>query len=143
MEETLSISQLWQKRLSESGCRITYPRRVILDIIAASSRPLTPKEVHSLVKVESPGVGLVTVYRTIEKLEDLGLVDRVHHSDQCQTVFRGTRGHEHLLICSGCGRSVYFDGLKMEKDFQKTGRDLGFHITGHWLQLSGLCPNCQ
>lgn len=135
--------KIWEAALSRSGARITHPRRVILKIIAESRRPLTPQEIYGLAKKRSSGIGLVTVYRTIEKLEALGLVDRVHHSDQCQTVFRSTCGHQHLLICTGCGQSVYFEGLEIEKEFQKTAQALGYQISGHWLQLSGLCPNCQ
>ena len=137
------LSQAWQHELSRSGSRITHPRQIILDIIASSQRPLSPQEVHGLAKSQHSHIGLVTVYRTIEKLEKLGLVDRVHHSEQCQAVFRGTSRHQHLLICTECGQSVYFDGLEIEKEFQKTASDYGYMITGHWLQLSGLCPNCQ
>jgi Fe2+ or Zn2+ uptake regulation protein len=137
------VSQTWQRELSRSGGRITRPRQVILDIIAGSQRPLTPQEVHDKARERLPQIGLVTVYRTIEKLEDLGLVNRVHHSDQCQTVFRSTPSHQHLLICTECGQSVYFDGLEIEKEFQKTGEDLGYTVTGHWLQLSGKCPDCR
>ena len=137
------VSQSWQRELSRSGGRITRPRQVILDIIAGSQRPLTPQEVHEGARERLPQIGLVTVYRTIEKLEDLGLVNRVHHSDQCQTVFRSTPSHQHLLICTECGQSVYFDGLEIEKEFQKTGEDLGYTVTGHWLQLSGKCPDCR
>ena len=137
------ISEKWQEALSRNGGRITLPRQIILEVIAASQRPLSPQEVHAQAVKRLPSIGLVTVYRTIDKLVDLGLVDRVHHSDQCQTVFRGTPGHQHLLVCEACGQSVYFDGLEMEWEFQKTAHKLGYTITGHWLQLNGLCPNCQ
>jgi Fe2+ or Zn2+ uptake regulation protein len=137
------VSQTWQNELTRSGGRLTRPRQVILDVIADSQRPLTPQEVYEQAQKRLPHVGLVTVYRTIEKLEELGLVNRVHHSDHCQTVFRSTPSHQHLLICTECGQSVYFDGLEIEKEFQKTGETLGYTVTGHWLQLSGMCPNCR
>lgn len=137
------ISRKWQEALSRNGGRITLPRQIILEVIAASQRPLTPQEVHKQAVNHLSSIGLVTVYRTIDKLVELGLIDRVHHSDQCQTVFRGTPGHQHLMICEACGRSEYFDGLKMEREFQKTAHKLGYIITGHWLQLNGLCPKCQ
>ncbi len=143
MAKQSTLSQNWQKELSRAGSRITHPRQVILNVIASSQRPLAPQEVHELAKKQLPHIGLVTVYRTIEKLEELGLIDRVHYSDQCQTVFRGTSSHQHLLICTECGQSVYFDGLEIEKEFQKTANDHGYKISGHWLQLFGLCPKCQ
>jgi Fe2+ or Zn2+ uptake regulation protein len=142
-KKSIKVSQTWQHEFSRSGGRITRPRQVILDVIAGSQRPLTPQEVHDEAREQLPQIGLVTVYRTIEKLEGLGLVNRVHHSDQCQTVFRSTPSHQHLLICTECGQSVYFDGLEIEKEFQKTGENLGYTVTGHWLQLSGMCSDCQ
>ena len=133
----------WESELSHCGYRITQPRHTILEIIAASGRPLTPMEIFDQARTVLPNIGLVTVYRTVEKLEELKLIDRVHHLGQCQTVFRGTRGHQHLLVCTECGRSAYFDGLEAEEQFSAIGKNHGYQITGHWLQLSGLCPDCQ
>lgn len=91
----------------------------------------------------NPSTGLVTVYRTIDKLSELKLVERVHQSDRCQTIFRGTQSHRHLLVCTGCGESAYFDGLDVEEKFTDIGNTLGYQVTHHWLQLEGLCHNCQ
>jgi Fur family transcriptional regulator, ferric uptake regulator len=134
---------IWQKELSRKGYRITRPRKVILDIIAASNRPLTPMDIFYQARAVMQNIGLVTVYRTVEKLEELKLIDRIHHHGQCQTVFRGTHGHQHLLVCTSCGQSAYFDGLKAEEQFSSIGDNYGYKVTGHWLQLSGLCPQCQ
>ena len=142
-KQSIQITDKWESELSRSGYRITRPRRVILDIIAASSRPLTPMEIFDQARTVTPNIGLVTIYRTVEKLEELKLIDRVHHLGQCQTVFRGTHGHQHLLVCTECGRSAYFDGLEAEEQFTVIGKNHGYKVTGHWLQLSGLCPDCQ
>jgi Fur family ferric uptake transcriptional regulator len=133
----------WESELSQSGYRITRPRQVILDIIANSIRPITPMEIFDRARSMMPNIGLVTVYRTVEKLEELRLVDRVHHLGQCQTVFRGTQGHQHLLVCTECGSSAYFNGLETEKQFNDIGKSHGYRITSHLLQLSGLCSECQ
>ncbi len=140
---TSRTAQRWENELSQSGYRITRPRQVILDIIAVSSRPITPMEIFDQARTVMPNIGLVTVYRTVEKLEELKLIDRVHHLGQCQTVFRGTHGHQHLLVCTRCGSSAYFEGLKAEDQFSEIGKQHGYQVTGHWLQLSGLCSECQ
>ncbi len=136
-------AQRWENELSQSGYRITRPRRVILDIIATSSRPVAPLEIFDQARAVMPNIGLVTVYRTVEKLEALKLIDRVHHLGQCQTVFRGKRGHQHLLVCTSCGSSAYFEGLDAENQFTDIGKRHGYQVTDHWLQLNGLCPECQ
>ena len=144
MDNTISnIVRNWENELIQNGYRITRPRRIILDILAASSRPVTPMEIFDQARAVMPNIGLVTVYRTVEKLEELKLVDRVHHLGQCQTVFRGTHGHQHLLVCTRCGSSAYFDGLETEQQFIEIGKSHGYQVTGHWLQLSGLCRECQ
>ena len=137
------ISLSWEKQLSQQGYRITKPRRAILDIIAESSCPLSPLAIYDLVRESNPGIGLVTVYRTLEKLEELNLVTHVHHMNDCQTVFRNSPKHQHLLICTNCGRSCYFDGLDTEEQFKQIGEKLGYSVTGHWLQLAGLCNECK
>jgi Fe2+ or Zn2+ uptake regulation protein len=138
-----TLSQKWEVLLSQAGYRITRPRRAILDIVAESSRPLTPLEIYDKVREDNPGVGLVTIYRTIEKLEELHLVSHVHHLGECQTVFRCPDSHQHLLICTKCGSSRYFDGLEVEEQFNQIGEKLGYQVTGHWLQLAGLCEACR
>jgi Fe2+ or Zn2+ uptake regulation protein len=137
------LLEIWEAELARGGCRITRPRRVILEVIASSERPLTPAEIYDKARARSSGIGLVTVYRTVEKLQALQLVDRVHDLGQCQTIFRGTLGHQHLMVCTRCGHSTYFDGLEIEKEFSAIGRALGFEVTDHWLQLSGLCQDCR
>jgi Fur family ferric uptake transcriptional regulator len=142
-KHSIQTTNNWETELSHSGYRITQPRRAILEIIAASPRPLTPMEIFNQARLVTPNIGLVTVYRTVEKLEEFKLIDRVHHHGQCQTVFRGTRSHQHLLICTECGSSAYFDGLKAEEQFTAIGNSHGYLVTSHWLQLSGLCQKCQ
>ena len=140
---TITILKEWEHKLKQAGSRLTEPRRVILQVIAASNHPLSPIEIYDLAREKVPKLGLVTVYRTIEKLESLLLIDRVHNLGQCQTIFRGTHKHQHLLTCTNCGDSVYFDGLETEEQFQDIGRAKGFLISGHWLQLYGKCDRCQ
>jgi Fe2+ or Zn2+ uptake regulation protein len=133
----------WERHLNQSGYRLTQPRRAILRVIATSTRPLTPVEIYDQVRALSPSIGLVTVYRTIDRLAEMSLIERVHQSDNCQTIFRGTQEHRHLLVCGQCGESVYFDGLEIEHQFSEIGHAHGYQVTHHWLQLEGLCQSCQ
>jgi len=81
----------------------------------------------------------------LEKLEELGLVQRVHRPSGCQAFIAAFSGHQHLLICQGCGRVEFFtgDGEQMEALISSVGRDSGYQIGEHWLQLFGLCSRCQ
>ena len=126
-----------------SGARLTKPRKAILDVIAASEQPLSAMDIFERAQQQVPNLGLVTVYRTIDTLESLGLIDRIHGSADCQTIFRAASGHRHLLSCTDCGKSVYFDGVLAEREFDRIGLENGFEITDHILQLYGICEKCQ
>jgi Fe2+ or Zn2+ uptake regulation protein len=144
--DTISFSnpsEEWLAKLQASGYRITSPLKVIVEILAGASRALGPVEIFDLGRREYPKMGLVTVYRALEKLEELGLVQRVHQADGCHAYLRAANGHEHILLCTRCGQVVYFAGDDLTILMNRVSQQSGFVIQEHWLQLHGLCPNCQ
>jgi Fur family transcriptional regulator, ferric uptake regulator len=139
----LPVSDEWLERLQASGYRLTGPRRVLVELISENTHALDPLDLYDLARREYPGLGLVTVYRTLEKLEELGLVQRVHQPGGCQAYLHAAHGHEHLLICTSCGQAVYFSGDELDGLIAKVAGQSGFQIEGHWLQLFGRCARCQ
>jgi Fe2+ or Zn2+ uptake regulation protein len=137
------LSEAWLDSLQESGYRLTGALRSIVEILCGSSRALTPLELYDLGRKAHAGLGLVTVYRALEKLEELDLVQRVHQPDGCHMYLRATHQHEHLLLCTGCGRAEYFSGDDLDGLMRNIARQSGFDIREHWLQLFGLCAACQ
>lgn len=133
----------WLHNLQERGYRLTGPRRAIAEIMISSDRALEPLEVFDLGRQEYPGLGLVTVYRTLEKFEELGLVERVHQPDGCHRYLRAAQGHEHLLLCTGCGQAVYFSGDDLDALMDLIAQRSGYAVQDHLLQMFGLCSNCQ
>jgi len=138
-----TLSDQWLSVLQDSGYRLTAPRRAIVEIMAACERALSPVELFDLGRKSQPGLGLVTVYRTLEKMEQLGLVQRVHQPDGCHMYLRAARGHQHLILCQNCGKAVLFDGDELTTLFNSVAKSTGFVIKEHWLQLFGLCADCQ
>lgn len=146
MQKKDSVNQVafdWIKQLQDNGYRITNPMKIIVEILSKSNYLLNPTEVYLQAKSDNPKIGLVTVYRTMEKLEQAGLIDRVHMPDGCQSFFQTGDGHQHLLICKKCGKAEYFDGENLTQFFQKIGNQFGYEVKDHWLQLFGLCEDCQ
>ncbi len=137
------MAQSWLRILAEGGYRLTEPRRALVEIIAASQRALSPMQIFDLGRARYPGLGLVTVYRTIEKLEQVGLVQRVHQPGGCHMVLPAPQGHEHLLLCQNCGKAFYFAGIDLNTLITEIARRSGYTIQDHWLQLFGLCGACQ
>ncbi len=107
---SLPLSEEWLTQLQTSGYRLTKPLRVLVDLLVNATRALGPIDLYDLGRREYPKMGLVTVYRTLEKLEELGLITRVHQSNGCHAYLRAANGHEHILLCTRCGQVVYFAG---------------------------------
>ncbi len=133
----------WNNLLQKHGCRLTAPRRAVVKTLVNSNRALTPVEAYEEARKQCPSLGLVSVYRTLEKLEELGLIQRVHQTKNCQAFIRSGEGHQHLLICSKCGNTVYFNGDQLGQLFYAISKSTGFYIENHWLQAYGLCKSCQ
>jgi Fe2+ or Zn2+ uptake regulation protein len=138
-----ALADSWLECLQDSGYRLTIPRRAIVSIIAKTPRAMDAIEIYHQGRLEHPSLGLVTVYRTLDKLEELELVQRVHQPDGCNMYLRAPQGHEHLLLCKSCGRMKYFGGDDLSNLIEETSRRSGFRIQEHWLQLFGLCADCQ
>ena len=134
----------WQRRFREAGHRLTRPRRAVLEVMAEAEAALTAAEVHQRARVRYDRTGLVTVYRTLNLLVDLGLVHRLVTEEGVQVYARaGLRPPSHHLICRSCHRTVEFPCTGLEEVVEAIERQTGFAVRGHWLELFGLCPACR
>lgn len=139
----LMSAETWLNALQAHGYRLTESRRAVVEIVAATSRALTPMEVFDLARATHPELGLVTVYRALEKLAELRLIQRVHQPGGCQAFIAASQGHQHLLLCRKCGRVTFFEGDDLDYLFNAIAQKTGYIIQEHWLQLFGLCQDCQ
>ena len=133
----------WLTSLHEHGYRLTAARRAVVETVARSTRALTPVQVYDAARKRYRGLGLVSVYRTLEKLEELQLVQRVHQPEGCQAFIAAGHGHQHMLLCQRCGRVTFFEGDDLEKLIGSLSARTGYQIREHWLQLFGLCASCK
>ena len=130
--------------IKERGYKITPQRRAVLKAIADSQDHLTPAELHQRARQERPDIGLVTVYRTLEMLADVGLICEMHSGGNCRSyLLRRPEEHHHHLICSDCGQVVDFSDCDLDQLEQKLSRDTGFAMEEHLLEFLGRCPACQ
>lgn len=139
----MDTTQHWLDLLQENSCRVTTPRRVIVETLVNSPRALDALDLFDLCRQVQPGIGLVTVYRTLEKLEELGLIQRVHREDGCHMVMKAAVGHQHYLVCTSCGRTTLFEGDDISPLIHNVEGQTGFLVDDHWLQLFGRCPDCR
>jgi Fur family ferric uptake transcriptional regulator len=134
----------WELRFSEDGYRITAPRRAVMEVLMEAQTSLSPQEIWEQGRSVHRGLGLVTVYRTLDVLSKMHLVRRVHREDGCHGYLPTSPGHRHALICRRCGQGVDFaGGDDLEAMITTIETQTGYCIDGHLLQLFGLCPGCR
>jgi Fe2+ or Zn2+ uptake regulation protein len=130
------------KRLTDAGYRVTQPRQAILQVLQEHEEGLSPEEIHELGEVVYPPLGLVTVYRTLEVLDELGLVRRVHSEERCQR-YASAAPQQHYLVCRKCHKVSEFPCAGLDAVIEAAQKRTGYRVTDHLLELRGLCPACQ
>lgn len=129
--------------LRQRGHKLTPQRRAVLRAIAGSHDHVTPAELHRRVREEQPRIGLVTVYRTLELMAEMGLVCELNSGGHRSYLLRRPAAHHHHLICSACGRVVDFTGCDLGGLERRLSAETGFRMEGHLLEFRGRCPQCQ
>jgi Fe2+ or Zn2+ uptake regulation protein len=123
------------------GHRITPQRRAVLHALAALGCARSAEEVLARARYDHPGLGLVTVYRTLEALVEEGLAQSIHLGDGRARYELTETGHHHHMICLSCGTVERLEGCLLRRGARlRTG---GFAVTGHRLELFGYCADCR
>ena len=134
----------WEQRLIDAGCRVTGPRRAVMQVLIDTEAPLAPMEILERGSAIHPKLGLVTVYRKVTLFEELKLACRVHRNDGCHGYVATSPGHRHHIICRQCGRTVEFPGSEdLDLLIQQVEQRTDYQVDDHLLQLFGLCPDCR
>jgi Fur family ferric uptake transcriptional regulator len=125
------------------GLRITNQRAVILDIIRHGRGHMDADEVYRLARKKQGRISLSTVYRNLQTLKKLGLIDEVHFDeDHHHYEVRASSEHHHL-ICLSCGRITEFE-YPLARLVKKNVPEAGdFRITGTETRVLGYCADCQ
>jgi Fur family transcriptional regulator, ferric uptake regulator len=133
--------------LKQKGYKLTPQRRAIVDIIIQNAGShLTTEELYDLVKTECPEIGLATVYRTVQLLEELGVVSKLDLNDGCYRyeLVREDENHQHHhLICSQCGNVIEVQGDLLEVLEHEIESKYDFKIKNHSVKFYGICSECK
>jgi Fur family ferric uptake transcriptional regulator len=100
------------------------------------------QDLHEELRTRGEGIGLTTVYRTLQSLADAGEID-VLRIDSGEAVYRRcSRHHHHHLVCRACGRTVEVEGPAVEKWAEKVAAENGFSEVSHTVEVFGTCAAC-
>ena len=130
-------------RLRGAGTRVTGQRALILEIIQEGEGHLDASEIHRRARLKEPRLSLSTVYRTLRRFKDLGLVDEVHIDDALHHYEAKQTAQHHHLICLDCGQVIEFS-YPLIRELRKMVPDVrGFDFVSAELRAVGYCSRCR
>jgi Fur family ferric uptake transcriptional regulator len=136
----MSWAELATHRLDEAGYRSGAARRRVVELLAGERCALTALEIDR--RLEE--VGRASVYRTLDQLEQLHLVQRVEIGGDAAGYERlDAAEHHHHLVCEECGRLTPFADRSLEQAIESISRETEFDVTAHDVVLRGRCPDCR
>lgn len=147
MSQTFTMDDL-RARLSERQHKMTPQRQIVLQIfLDHPGEHLSAEDVHDILRTEKAEIGLATVYRTLELLSDLCILQKMEFGDGCSRYEVNdtdpTRHHHHHLICTKCGKVEEFDEDLLESLEADIERKTGFRTLDHQVKFFGVCKACQ
>jgi Fur family ferric uptake transcriptional regulator len=129
--------------LAKHGLRPTRQRLAVLAALSNEEGDATAQEVHASLRRRGQRVGLATVYRTLAALSERGIVDELSHHPRESCYRLCGQGHHHHLVCSECHRVVELGDCDLEDWLGRLGNAHGFTLTGHTVEVTGVCSDCR
>ena len=141
-----------RRKFEGHASRWTMPRETILKLLSRSAQHMSAKEIYASLHKSYPGMGLSTVYRTLDLLARMGIVTKLALGDgQSRYEFKSSEKeeHHHHLICTNCGKIInYSEFLDEElslirKTEERLAKKYKFKILDHNIEFLGICAKCN
>ena len=146
VSDPATISEKIRAAFEEKGHRKTQPRNRIaarLAELAASGQDFSVEDLWRDLQKFDPRLGRATVFRAVEMLVNMGLLNRIEFSDGSHTYRACGDNHHHHLTCKKCHRVVDVDVCIPDAQLVEIGERTDFEIEGHSLVLFGVCADCR
>lgn len=134
-----------EARLREHGHKASGPRSAVLESIGRQSCVVTAQDIVDDMRRRKQKAGIATVYRTLEVLADLKLVQRLDlgsESTRFEPAMPDGRHHHHHFVCRNCGDAIPFEDPALERAIERLGKRLAASVDEHDVILKGRCPGC-
>ncbi len=128
-------------RLGQRGYRLTGPRQQVLGAVLGRESPFTAQEIVD--ELATRGVGRATVFRTLDLLTRLGVLNRIHADDRLHRYTVCDEGHHDHLVCRACGEVAEATSPRLEAAVRQAAQESNFRPLGHSLEIYGICRSCQ
>lgn len=146
--ENLEFDKLleeFKKIIKDSGLKYTKQREFLLKTLYNSNFHFTPEGLNMKIKEKYPNlnIGIATIYRTLNLLEEAGMVTSISFGAQGKKFELANKPHHDHLICKSCGKIVEFTNQEIEQKQLEIAKKNGFTLTSHLMQLYGICDECN
>ena len=143
--EYASLLTTFKEMLRKNRLKFTSQREVILKTLYECNEHFTPEALYILLKKNYPelGIGIATTYRTLNLLEESGLVTSISFGTAGKEFELANKPHHDHMICKSCGLIIEFQDEKIEQMQLDIAKKHHFYITSHLMQLRGLCNTCE
>jgi len=141
----LQENDVYRNLLTKKGLRITDVRVKVLEILDDAESPMTVEDVFTCLRNMMIPANLSTVYRTMDVLLKNGLIAKTTLLDCNKSMYEYKRvEHKHHLVCIACNRMISLEDCPINDEYaREMCRRQGFELTGHKLEIYGLCPKCK
>lgn len=129
--------------LKGKGYKLTEQRRLIIRVFNENPGHHTAQGVFNLVKEKSEGINFSTIYRNLELLSTLEIIDKLHIESGISHYELCGRVHHHHIICKSCGETREIDICPYVNQGEEQLRTMGFKVTDHKFEIYGYCSKCS
>jgi Fur family ferric uptake transcriptional regulator len=128
-----------------AGYRSSAPRTAVVGALAELGCSATAREIGDLLRERGDRIGVASIYRTLELLDRLRLVQRVEVGEGKARYEPAlpTGEHHHHLVCERCGQVTPFEDDGLERAISRASRRVDYAVAGHDVTLRGECPACR
>jgi Fur family ferric uptake transcriptional regulator len=132
-------------RLRAASGRSGSARRLVVEFLGEQNCCLSAQEIHDRVRARGGRIGIASVYRALEGMDDLGLVQRVDLGDGVARFEPAHAGgeHHHHLVCDDCGKVEPFADPSLESAIERVADGRGYSVAAHDVVLRGACEDCR
>ena len=136
------MAQTWDDTLRASGYRVTPQRQLVLEAVTKLEHA-TPEEIYAQVKQTAVGVNVSTVYRTLELLEQIGLVRHTHLGHGAHRYHLAADSQHVHLVCRGCDAIIQLEPAAVGSLVKTLDAEHGFETDVGHLTVFGTCAECR
>lgn len=140
----MSPNEREAERLKKCGLKSTRRRGDVLQILEASSSPVTAEKIFLELKEKNINISLSTVYRILDVLVEKEIVLKMNSTENDSAMFElNRRIHRHYLVCLGCRKMIPVENCPLNGLEKRLEQETGFEVTGHSLEIYGYCSECR